>query len=137
MSKVRTMIAEGRPTILVGKGFNWPALGRRLIRAIYKSFWPAAAALVVIYGGLRMIASQATQSGYPFLNLLALLAIVAIAILVGLYANVLYAAYLYNKRGTASAPVPPRLLANHLRSGNVVVVQTWELAWLNAKISKG
>jgi len=103
VSKVRTMIAEGRPTIRVGKGFNWPALVLGPIWAIYKSFWPAAAALVVIYGGLRMIASQATQSGYPFLNLLALLAIVAIAILVGFYANVLYAAYLTTKGYRVSA----------------------------------
>jgi len=50
-----------------------------------------------------MVAREALSEGYPLLNLLALLAIIAVAIAVGFYANAFYAVYLTTKGYRVSA----------------------------------
>jgi hypothetical protein len=99
----RKMVSEGKPTIIVPRGFNWAAMLLGPFWAAFKAFWPAAIALAVINFGLRMVAREVLASGYSFVALSISMVQIGIAVVVGFYANNLYAAYLAAKGYKVSA----------------------------------
>jgi hypothetical protein len=102
-AKKRTMVAEGKPPIIVPRGFNWAAMLLGPFWAMFKAFWPAAIGLAVINLGLRMVAREVLASGYSLVALSISIVQICIAIVVGFYANQLYAAYLAAKGYKVSA----------------------------------
>lgn len=101
--KVRVWAAEGKPTILVKKGFSWPAFLFGPFWAIYKSFWPAAIVLVVVHLTLKMLYDEVRSVGYPLLSWSIATVRLVLVILFGAWANKLYAAYLSTKGYKISA----------------------------------
>ena len=97
VGEYRTMIAEGKPKLIVLKGFNWAALIFGPFWALAKSFWPAAILLIVIHGVLNMLRGEMRSAGYLFLAWAVATFQLVLVIIFGAMANNLYAAYLSSK----------------------------------------
>ncbi|MCA3026781.1 MAG: DUF2628 domain-containing protein [Rhodocyclaceae bacterium] len=102
-TKNRRMVAQGKPTIIVPHGFNWAAMLFGPFWAAFKAFWPAAIALAVINFGLRFVAREVSAAGFSTVALSITVVHIGVTVVVGFYANELYAAYLAAKGYKVSA----------------------------------
>ncbi|GAA5177112.1 hypothetical protein GCM10025771_13690 [Niveibacterium umoris] len=97
MTIYRVLKAEKRPTIVVKKGFCWPALFVAPFWALYKKFWPLAAVTAGVAATLNFAVRYAIQNDAMLLGYLITGAHVAFLIFVAKNANLLLTSYLLSK----------------------------------------